>query len=223
MVANHPVRLPPEGSVTFACRCMEWKIRFWVPCLKATHFLCPERRHIGTLPCPFCNPLTLLEIFPQVVYHQVWSKWERKEMWLRRKVHLSVLYQINFSGVAYTWGNVTPGILRRSAVFHRIARGGGGKHSFLLHWLLKTSLFCLNELTQHSLPWWIRVLSLYFAPFWHRTIPPPLEPLSDCESPFEASDPSWWMPSLCELEKRAALSDVLLNLHKNGFPLPLGV
>ena len=30
-------------------------------------------------------------------------------------------------------------------VFHRIAWGGGGKQSFLLHWLLKTSLFCLNE------------------------------------------------------------------------------
>ena len=30
-----PMRIPPEGSVTFACRLVEWKIKFWFPCLKA--------------------------------------------------------------------------------------------------------------------------------------------------------------------------------------------
>lgn len=108
-------------------------------------------------------------------------------------------------------------------IFHRIAKGGDGKQSFLWHQLLKTSPFfsqwihsVLPSLTDH-------VLSLYFAPFWHRAIPPPPEPLSNCEFPFEASDLGWWMRSLCKLGKRAALSDVLLNLHKNWFTLPLGV
>lgn len=107
-------------------------------------------------------------------------------------------------------------------VFPRTARGGGGTQSLLLRWLLKTSPFCLNELTQLSLPWWIRVLSLYFAPFWHRAIPPPPEPLSNCESLFEKSNPGWWMPSLCGLEKRAALSGVPVEFAQKLSPSSSG-
>ena len=99
----------------------------------------------------------------------------------------------------------------------------GGKQSFLWHQLLKTSPF-FSQWINSMLPSMMDcVLCVDFAPFWHRAIPPPPEPLSNCESPFEASDPGRWMRSLCELEKRAALSDVLLNLHKNWFTLPLGV
>lgn len=97
------------------------------------------------------------------------------------------------------WGHFCTG-------FHRIAWGGGGKQPFLSPWLLKTSLFCLNELTLTSLMDSCPFLVL--CPFLTQCNPTPPQPLSNCESPFEESNPGWWMPSLCELEKRAALLDV---------------
>lgn len=178
--------------------------------------ICPA--HFVTLgPC--------LEIFPEMVYNRVLSEWGREERNVAVKWSLSqctLSDKLFWSGLhlgkCYSWAAAE---VTFCTIFHRIAGGGGGKQSFFWHWLLKTSRFCLNELTQCSLPWWMVSFPCTLPLFDTEQSHPP-EPLSNCKSPFEASDLGWWMPSLCELEKRAALSYVLLNLHKNWFTLPLG-
>lgn len=170
--------------------------------------ICPA--HFVTLgPC--------LEIFPEMVYNRwVLSKWGRGERnvvvkWSLSQCTLSdKLFRSGLHfGKGYSWDAAE---VTFYTIFHGIARGGGGNQSFW-HWLLKSSQFCLNELSQCSLPWWIVSFPCTLPLFDTEQSHPP-EPLSNCKSPLEASDLGWWMPSLWELEKRAALSDALLNLHK---------
>lgn len=53
-----PMRIPPEGSVTFACRLVERRIKFRFSCLKAIGLATVKTIPRGEAVCPFCNPLT---------------------------------------------------------------------------------------------------------------------------------------------------------------------
>lgn len=179
------MRLPSGGCGTFACR---WKYQILIPLpqgsILAWTLFYTEMRYYGTRPARF-------------VILQPWSRCFFKGRVTR--YHQNGKEEKHGCGVKpgpmsptdklFRWGPGTPGMMLRLASRRCVARGRGGKLSFLSPWLWKASLFCLSELTQCFLPGWILSSSCTLPLSDTEQSHPLPSHLATVESPFGGSNP----------------------------------
>lgn len=123
----------------------------------------------------------------------------------------------------YTHGNIPSAVLGRSFSILSFTAGPrlGGKHSVLLNWHLRATVFCLIESAQLSFLWWIPVLPLCFAPLTQQLHPHPNHLAS--VSVHLKPEIQLMNAQFVWRREESIIVGCALDLHKNGFTLAKGI